>query len=215
LKITTRWMMTLTLVAVASGAYAMTPMELVRGAMQVQGQVRDYTATVTVSIEAPNLQIPSRTIKVYYKQPDKLHVESQGLVIIPRDALLMGNLASHLEDNTLASLVGTGTLNGRPVTCVKLTPLDAGPGTGRILLWIDTDRFLLVKTEVWDVAAKVMTITFTHTLAQERYWMPRSIVCDLSARMLDSAGETARATVTFANYRINTGLSDDIFEDEN
>ena len=197
--------MTLTLVAVASGAHAMTPMELVRGAMQVQGQVRDYTATVTVSIEAPNLQIPSRTIKVYYKQPDKLHVESQGLVIIPRDALLMGNLASHLEDNTLASLVGTGTLNGRPVTCVKLTPLDAGPGTGRILLWIDTDRFLLVKTEVWDVAGKVMTITFTHTLAQERYWMPRSIVCDLSARMLDSAGETARATVTFANYRINTG----------
>jgi outer membrane lipoprotein-sorting protein len=208
-------MMTLTLVAVASGAHAMTPMELVRAAMQVQGQVRDYTATVTVSIEAPNLQIPARTIKVYYKQPDKLHVESQGLVIIPRDALLMGNLASHLEDNTQASLVGTGTLNGRPVTCVKLTPLDAGPGTGRILLWIDTDRFLLVKTEVWDVAAKVMTITFTHTLAQERYWMPRSIVCDLSARMLDSAGETARATVTFANYRINTGLSDDIFEDEN
>ena len=215
MKITTRWMMTLTLVAVASGAHAMTPMELVRAAMQVQGQVRDYTATVTVSIEAPNLQIPARIMKVYYKQPDKLHVESQGLVIIPRDALLMGNLASHLEDNTLASLVGTGTLNGRPVTCVKLTPLDAGPGTGRILLWIDTDRFLLVKTEVWDVAAKVMTITFTHTLAQERYWMPRSIVCDLSARMLDSAGETARATVTFANYRINTGLSDDIFEDEN
>ena len=215
MKITTRWMMTLTLVAVASGAHAMTPMELVRAAMQVQGQVRDYTATVTVSIEAPNLQIPARTIKVYYKQPDKLHVESQGLVIIPRDALLMGNLASHLEDNTQASLVGTGTLNGRPVTCVKLTPLDAGPGTGRMLLWIDTDRFLLVKTEVWDVAAKVMTITFTHTLAQERYWMPRSIVCDLSARMLDSAGETARATVTFANYRINTGLSDDIFEDEN
>lgn len=215
MKIATRWMMTLTLIAVASGAHAMTPMELVRAAMQVQGQVRDYTATVTVSIEAPNLQIPARTMKVYYKQPDKLHVQSQGLVIIPRDALLMGNLASHLEDNTQASLVGTGTLNGRPVTCVKLTPLDAGPGTGRMLLWIDTDRFLLVKTEVWDVAAKVMTITFTHTLAQERYWMPRSIVCDLSARMLDSAGETARATVTFANYRINTGLSDDIFEDEN
>jgi len=215
LKIATRLMMTLTLVAVASGAWAMTPMELVQKAMQVQGQVHDYTATVTVSIKAPNLQIPARTMKVYYKQPDKLHVESQGLVIIPRDALLMGDLSSHLEDNTQASLVGTGTLDGRPVTCVKLTPLDAGPGTGRMLVWIDIDRFLLVKTEVWDAAAKVMTITFAHTLVQSRYWMPSGIVCDLSARMLDSDGETARATVNFANYRVNAGLSDDIFEDEN
>lgn len=207
-------MMTLTLIAVVSGACAMTPMELVQKAMQVQGQVHDYTATVTVSIKAPNLQIPARTTKVYYKQPDKLHVESKGLVIIPRDALLMGDLASHLEDNARASLVGTGTLNGRPVTCVKLTPLDAGPGTGRMLVWIDSDRFLLVKTEVWDATAKVMTIAFTHTLVQERYWMPRDIVCNLSARMLDRDGETARATVSFANYRVNTGLSDDIFEDD-
>ncbi len=192
----------------------MTPMELVQKAMQVQGQALDYTATVTVSIKAPNLQIPARTMKVYYKQPDKLHVESQGLVIVPRDALLMGNLASHLEDNTQASLVGAGTLDGRPVTCVKLTPLDAGPGTGRVLVWIDIDRFLLVKTEVWDVAAKMMTITFAHTLVQSRYWMPSAIVCDLSARMLDSDGETAHATVNFANYRVNTGLSDDIFEED-
>lgn len=214
MKIATRWMMTLALVALASGAYAMTPMELVQKAMQVQGQVRDYTATVTVSIKAPNLQMPARTTKVYYKKPDKLHVQSQGLVIIPRDALLMGDLASHLEENTQASLVGTGTLDGRPVTCVKLTPLDAGPGTGRILVWIDIDRFLLVKTEIWDVATKAMTITFTHTLVQERYWMPDEIVCDLSAHMLNGDGETARATVSFADYRINTGLSDDIFEDD-
>jgi len=172
LKNATLWMMTLTLVAVASGAWAMTPMELVQKAMQVQGQVLDYMATVTVSIKAPNLQIPARTVKVYYKKPDKLHVESQGLAIVPRDALLMGDLASHLEDNTQASLVATGTLNDRPVTCVKLTPLDQGPGTGRVLVWIDTERFLLVKTEVWDVARKMMTINFTHTLVQQRHWMP-------------------------------------------
>jgi len=198
----------------AGAAHALTPMQVVQRALQVQQQVADYTATVTVSVSAPNVQIPSRTMKVYYKRPDKVHVESEGLAIVPRDALLMGNLGRHLETNTQAGLVGTGTLSGRPVWCVKLTPLDAGPGSGRMLCWIDRERYLLLRSEVWDAVQKAMTISFSYSLVQQRYWMPTQILCEFSAKLLDGSGEQARVTVGFTNYRVNTGLSDSIFEDE-
>jgi len=195
-------------------AHAATPMELVQQALRVQAQVRDYTANVTVTVSAPNVQVPARTVKVYYKAPDKLRVDSEGLVILPRDALLMGNLAKHLEGNMQASLVGTGTLSGRPVACIKLTPLDAGPGSGRLLCWIDTQYYLLLKSEVWNATSSAMTITFSYTRVQSAYWMPRTITCVFAARLLDSSGEQAQASISFANYQVNTGLSDSIFEDE-
>ncbi len=202
------------LLAIIAHSYAATPMELVQKSLQIQKLVQDYTATVTVAIDAPNLQIPERSVKVFYKSPDQVRVDSDGLAIIPRDALLMGNLGKHLETNTEAALVANGTLRERPVARIKLTPLDAGPGAGRMLCWIDTELFLLLKTELWDATAKVMTVNFTYTRVADQYWMPARLICDLAARMLDGDGEQARMTIGFTDYRVNTGLSDEIFEDQ-
>jgi len=169
---------------VASAAHALTPMQMMQKALSVQQQVNDYTATVTVSINAPNVQIPSRSMNVYFKRPDKLHVESEGIAVVPRDALLMGNLAKHLEDNTQATLAGTGTLSGRPVWCIKLTPRDAEIATGRMLCWIDTERYVLLRTEVWDGAHKAMTVNFSYSVVQQRYWMPSQIQCEVASGAL-------------------------------
>lgn len=206
------WIVTAGLLAV-SAAHALTPMQVVQKALQVQQQVNDYTANVTMSLTAPNVQMPARTMKVYYKRPDKVKVESEGLAIVPRDALLLGNLGAHLESGTRATLVGTGTLEGRPVWCIKLTPLDAGPGSGRVLCWIDSERYLLLRSEVWDAVRKAMTISFSYSFVQGRYWMPQQIACRFSARLLDGSGEEAQADLRFTNYRVNTGLSDAFFEE--
>ncbi len=196
----------------ATAAEALTPMQVVQKALQVQQQVADYTATVTMSLAAPNVQMPARSMKVYFKRPDRLKVESEGLAIIPRDALLLGNLGAHLEGGMQATLVGTGTLQGRPVWCIKLTPLQPSPGSGRLLCWIDSQRYLLLRSEVWDAVHKAITISFTYTLVQSKYWMPRQITCEISPRLLDSSGEPARASLVFSDYRVNTGLSDALFE---
>lgn len=204
----------LALALAALPARALTAMEMVQRALaQTQG-VADYTANVTVTVNAPNLQIPQRTVKVYYKRPDKVHVESEGIAVLPRDALLMGNLASHLGEHTVASFNGSGTLGGRPVQCVKLAPRQAGPGTGRLLAWIDSERYLLLKSEVWRGGAKMLTVSFTHTRVAGRYWMPASIVTEVAAGAMSGNDEGGRMELRFSNYRINTGLPDSIFEED-
>jgi outer membrane lipoprotein-sorting protein len=186
-------------------------MELTERALRTTQQVADYTATLAVTVEAPNVKIPRRTVQVFYKQPDRIHVESDGLVLIPRDALLMGNLATHLKEFATAAYAGEGTIGGRTVRCVKLTPRDAGPGSGRMLLWIDPERALLLKSEIWRGGTCQLTSRFHHRL-YAGHWMPRQINTYVAKKALGKLDGPARIELDFLSYRINRGISDDVFE---
>lgn len=192
-------------------AGALTAMEMVERALRTTEQVQDYTATVFVAIEAPNINIPRRTVKVYYRHPDQVHVESSGLAVIPRDALLLGNLAMHIKQYASAGYVGAGTLGGSPVQCIKLTPLEPGPGSGRVLLWIDSERYLLLKSEIWRGDKRQLSVRFHHQRVSG-YWMPRQITTYVAKRALGDREGPARIELQFTDYAINTGLPDSVFE---
>lgn len=190
-------------------------MSMVQRAMRVTDQVQDYTATVAVAVDSPSLQMPRRTAKVFYKRPDKVHVESEGLMVIPRDALMLGNLGRHLEQYASASFIGRGTLSGRPVRSIKLAPKQAGRADGRVLLWIDSERHLLLRSEIWRGGERMLSAVFEHTRVDQRYWMPRRIVTTMEAGALSRRAEGGRIELEFSQYRINTGLPDSIFEEKN
>lgn len=187
-------------------------MSMLQRALQATEQVQDYTATVAVTVDSPALQMPRRTARVYFKRPDKVHVESDGLMVIPRDALMLGNLSKHVEQYATAAFTGTGTLSGRPVRAIKLAPKDARPGTGRVLVWIDSERHLLLKSEIWRGGARMLTVQFEHTRVDGRYWMPRRIVTEVAEGALMRRGEGGRIELEFSNYRVNRGIPDSIFE---
>ncbi len=195
---------------IAGVGHAQSAMQTVKQALRATQAVRDYTATVTVTVDAPNLRIPRRTVKVYYKRPDRVHVESDGIAILPRDALLMGNLAEHIETYANASFNGTGTLGGRPVRCIKLAPLEEGPGSGRVLVWIDSDRHLLLKSEIWRGGKAMLTVRFKW-MRVGSHWMPERITAQMASGAMTGRDEGGTIELSFSNYRINQGLSDDIF----
>ncbi len=197
--------------ASVSHADTMTAMQMAERALRAAEQVDDYTAEVSVSVEAPNVNIPRRTARVYFEWPDRLHVESNGLVVIPRDALLMGNLAEHLKEFAVANFAGEGSIDGRPVRCVKLLPRDAGPGSGRMLLWIDSERYLLLRSEVWRAGERQLTARFAHRRFSG-YWMPRQIVTWVAKGALGDRKGPARIVLRFLDYRINEGIPSHVFE---
>jgi len=125
---------------------------------------------------------------------------------------VMGNLRKHVQEDMSATLVASGVLEGRPVYCVKLAPKGSGAGDERVLCWIDTERFVLLKSEVWKGSSKALAITFAHRRADKGFLMPTEIVCEISRWVLGESQEPARISVTFSNYRINVGLEDSIFE---
>jgi outer membrane lipoprotein-sorting protein len=192
----------------------MTAMEMVERALRVTERVDDYTARVAVAIEAPNINIARRYADVYYKSPDKVHVDSEGLTIIPRDALLLGNLSLHLKEYATASFVAEGEIAGREVHCIKLAPHDPMPASGRVLLWIDNEHYLLLKSEAWRGGERQLSVRFHYTNV-DGYWMPRYIITNVAEGALPNRQGAAHINLQFMNYRINTGLSDRIFQEGN
>ncbi|MBD3292883.1 MAG: outer membrane lipoprotein-sorting protein [Armatimonadia bacterium] len=199
-------------IACAWPAGAATAMEMVEDALRATEQVEDYTATLKVAIEAPNINIPRRTVKVFFKRPDRVHLESNGLAVIPRDALLMGNLATHIKNYATASFVADGEISGRPVKCIKLSPREQRDGKGRVLVWIDKEHSLLLKSEIWRSGKRQLSVRFHHSQVGE-YWMPAYIITDVAEGAMGDNRGGAHIQMQFTDYRINTGLSDEIFED--
>jgi hypothetical protein len=205
--------MGLVLFALTSYAHAApTAGDILNRALSSQKGVRDYTANVSVSVNIPNVDIPPRSAKVYVKFPDKVYVESSSIVLIPKQALLLGELAKELKRSTDLVMAGSRQDGARTVYCVKIIPRDAGAPKGReprLMVWIDSSRWVVEKVQAMSGAVVEASAQFTFGQFQG-VWMPTRVSCTIPGRNL-GADRDGTATVDFKDYRLNTGLTDDFF----
>ncbi len=171
--------------------------------------IKDYVAKVQVITDIPSFDIPPRSFTVYVKRPDKVKIESDSLVVIPKDVLLLGNIEGHLAKAGRVILNGVTRRQGRMIYCLKFFPNDPDR-RDRVLLWIDAERYTLSRTELWAGLNRLLTVYWEHTHVDDRYWMPAQVRCEISGGIL-GASRPGTVTVSFSGYRINTGLSDELF----
>lgn len=217
------------LLVVTTGALAApAPMAILTRAMSLHKGVRDYTATVTVTTDIPDVDIPTRTAKVYVKPPDKTYVESRGIVFIPKRALLFGDIARDIEKETVVTLVSSKTVGGVVTYCLKLTPRNPSaptaqkprPGTKptprpasapqpKILVWVNGSRWTLDRLEISESGKTAMAVQFSYVQAQG-FWMPAKVSATIPASVMGGS-KPGHASISFSSYRVNTGLTDEFF----
>ena len=188
-----------------------TPGEILAQVQRQYDGVADYTARVHVAADIPDLDLPARDFTVYVKRPDKVKIESTGLVILPRDVLLLGDLEGHLAESARVTVNGTTREGGRQICCLKLFPQDAA-SRDRVLLWVDVQRHTLVRSELWAGANRLLAVYWKHVRVNDEFWLPAEVKCEISGGILGEA-RPGSITVTFADYQVNTGLSDALFTD--
>ncbi len=196
------------LCAVPTGA-ELTAREILDETLSLQDQVQDYTARCTLTADIPGLDLPPRHFTVYFKRPGKLKIESRDLVVVPREALTLGDLRRHLEEDTVVSLVGVGTIAEKPLYCIKLKPVES-QDSGRVLVWIRGDNWTPTRTEIWAGQTRLVQIEWTFARIADQYWMPTSIVCRIPSGLLGDQGP-GTVKLLWQDYQVNTGLSDTIF----
>ncbi len=193
-----------------TAAEDLAPREVLARTLALHDGVQDYTAHVRVTTDIPDFDIPVREFTVYIKRPDKVKIESTGLVIVPKDVLLLGDLKRHLAEAGQVTLAGVNREGSRPLYCLKITP-EMAAKRDRLLLWVEDERWTLTKTELWGGANRYLTVYWKHVQVNERFWMPAEVKCEISGGVLRGA-RPGTITVTFTDYRVNTGLSDELFE---
>ncbi len=192
-----------------AGASTPTASQILSRVQQSYGAIEDYVAELKVITDIPSFEVPPRSFTVYVKRPDKVKIESDSLVVIPKDVLLLGNIEGHLAKAGRVILNGVTRRQGRIIYCLKFFPNDPDR-RDRVLLWVDAERYTLSRTELWAGLNRLLTVYWEHTHVDDRYWLPAEVRCEISGGIL-GAGRPGTVTVSFSGYRINTGLSDELF----
>jgi len=197
-------------------------------------KIDDYSVDVKIKVDVDFLKIPDREAKIYYKKPDKVHIESEGFAMLPKEGLNFSPLTL-LNSNHTSFYVREDTLKGIVTSVIKVIPLDGKLDVILSTLWIDTKRNIILKIESSRKPEGTFTIDLDYTKIDKGFWLPSSMLftftfdrsilpksfnldndSNINKEIQDSTrNKTGKVIIDYSDYKVNTRLSDKIFESKN
>jgi outer membrane lipoprotein-sorting protein len=207
------------------------PNEILERVKVAFDKIEDYEVDIEIKIDVSFLKVPDSKAKLYYKQPDKIHVESEKFALLPRQGLDFSPLGL-LSGKYTALYEREDTINGIQTSVVKVIPLG---NDGDIILstfWIDQSRNLIIKVESTKKPIGTFSINFTYedynntfelpsqiefTFTIDKMMLPRGMDGQMNSDAEDKNDKakttTGKVFITYSNYKVNQGLPDEIFDD--
>jgi outer membrane lipoprotein-sorting protein len=193
--------------------------------------IEDYEVDIQIKVDVDFLKVPDSEAKLYFKQPNKIHVEAEKFALLPKQGLDFSPLGL-LSVKYTALYEREDTIRDIPTSVVKIIPLG---NDGDIILstfWVDQSRDLIIRMESTKKPTGTFTIDFTYekygdnyelpsqmefTFTVDRMMFPRGMdgqsdTDDDSEKKSDST--TGKVFITYANYKVNQDLPDELFETE-
>ena len=198
--------------AAPAGPPKLTGSQIIAKALDLREGINDFSARFAIHTDIEGLDIPDSSGTVYFKRPDKLKVEpDRGLVVLPKDAVMLTRISTAIKAGADITIVGQRETPGGIVYGLKIVPKQDKEGI-RLMAWVNGKDWTMQKMEVWRGTTRTMSIAWEHTLVQERFWLPRSVSCDVAHRPRRGQPRMeGTASITLSQYRVNTGLPDTLF----
>ena len=194
------------------------------------GLIQDYSVQVKLSVEMPGFRMPRKRIKLFFKQPDKLKIESDGFAMVPRQGI---GVKAILDSLTAIEVIGAETLVEHP--CWVLS------GSGRegelqfeTSVWVDQQDWVIRQIKSTVDTAQVAQIELEYSLIDQRYLLPvkTTVMIDMPqlmatrmdhydpdgpvfppAKSAEKGNRSGKVTLEFNRYRVNRGLKDSFFRE--
>jgi outer membrane lipoprotein-sorting protein len=197
-------------------------------------KVEDYQVDVKIKVDVDFLKMPDREATIYYKKPDKFHIDSENFAMLPKSGLNFSPLG-FLNYKYTSFYERTDTINDTTTSVIKVIPLEASAEVILSTFWIDTTRNLILKVEASRKPQGTYFIDLKYLKTGEGFWLPSSLVFSFNVdRSLipkrfndtgDSKSEentsgsekpdTGKVYVNYSNYKVNIGLTDEFFDKKN
>lgn len=215
----------------ASQGHDITAADILRHMRSTSSEIEDYTVRLRAEIDMEKVRVPPMDITVYYKQPDKIHLQSKGFAMLPRDGIFINPNRFSKEDFYM-SLLGKETLKNVETYKIELVPRKEKIKIRKLTMWVDPERWIFLKVHTVSWRGLSAHVDFEYALFQDKYWLPVSAIAIINFagfkgfspyyKMLgrekenasESGDKTGRITIQFSDYKINVGLSDSIFEQQ-
>ena len=183
--------------------------------------VWDYTVDAKLTVESPSIHVREMPIKIYFKKPDKLHVESRdGFAVLPRQGVIVGNPLRELMAGSRLSVERSERALGKDCHVIRGTSEREGDAV-QSTVWIDKKDWLTRQIHSNPERGPSIKVKLWYSRVAKRYWLPTMTAAQISLPPLPGSdpegkkrsGQPTTVTITFANYRVNVGLDDEIFQE--
>ena len=181
--------------------------------------VKDYVVDARLTVESPRMHVPNMRVKIFYKKPNKLHVDSKdGFAMLPRQGTIMGNPLKDMQSITDLTASKSQKILGDDCYVVTGTFRKDDRST-EITVWIDKKNFLARRISTNPEWGPSISAKLWYMRVAGKYWMPSMTSANISIPPLpEERADTERkpagpttVTLKFSNYRVNAGISDAIF----
>jgi len=199
--------------------------------------LQDYVVTLSAQIEVPNFRMPCKEVIVWYKKPDKFKFKSSGFLLMPKFRFLPGS-SSFLSDSLDVRLVRTQQDDGITyyVVVAKPKPWVQQKNSPDLEIFVNSQRWTVDRIVIKSADIGMSEIRNVYFRLGD-FWLPETTRVVFEMRGSIPAHETpdfnrffvapeylknnrgellrGRMLITFANYRLNIGLSDEFFKEKN
>ena len=224
---------TILLIAESFFAQSKDPDEILNEVVTNFNRVKDYQVDVNIKVDVEFLKVPESNAKIFFKQPDKVHVESEGFALLPKEGLDFSP-SSLLKKNYTAIYEQDVMLDGVKTSIVKIIPIGDQGNVILSTLWIDQKKQVIRKVESTTKTNGTFSINFFYDDIL-KYPLPSKIIFSFNIDQMnipDAFGENSdneqpkkkgrkinsltkgKVIITYSNYQVNKGIPDSIFENK-
>lgn len=200
---------------------------ILRNAEARLAALRDYTVDLNITADIDRLNVPPMNVRMYFKQPDRVHFDAKGFAMLPREglALNIGKLRTRYDPGR----VDHDSIDGIPLYRLTLVAKSERTRVRSVIMFVHPERWTIERLVTPQVNDRVMSATFRYTQVGG-YWVPGELVASFSSAPADSSESnpmeqamparpqqrprSGTVTVRYSGYKVNTGLSDDLFKDD-
>jgi outer membrane lipoprotein-sorting protein len=208
--------------------------EIIKSVISNFNKVNDYQVDVKIKVDVEFIKVPETKAKIYFKQPDKVHLESEGFAMLPKNGMEFSPSSLIKKDYT-AIYEQDVDLNGLKTSVVKVIPLGDHGEVILSTLWIDQQKQVIRKVESTTKTNGTFTIDFSYD-DNIKYPLPSKIIFSFNMdkmnipstindqtnneksdkKNINSDSRTkGKVIVYYSNYAVNKGVPDSIFEEKN
>ncbi len=186
--------------------------------------LNDYTVSMKAKVDLENMRVPEMQGKVYFKRPDKIHFESTGFAMLPKEGVF--NPLQFTKDKT-GKILGQDTIENIVVLKMLLEPKEKKKGSRVATIYVDTARWIVLRAELQPYQSRNIRVDFSYAKVAD-WWMPVHIEVVLDVKSSDdtsqpdlpishpgmprmSAPRKGKVTIDYSDYKVNQGIPDEIF----
>jgi outer membrane lipoprotein-sorting protein len=186
--------------------------------------LKDYMVDVNVHFDVEALKAPDMQAKLYYKTPEKIKVESKNVFFFPKEGGYFNPSLFKKKDFDVRPLEHL-TYEGRRAVKLRLTPTETNRHHQGFVLTLDTDRNLIREISTSPSEGRTIRAVIEYGKFAD-FELPVHIELHLDIPSVEPNGMkefgsfsqrskriTGKVEIAYSNYKVNSGLRDEIFNE--